>query len=129
MNIKQKLPEPSTQITSSFQTGKRNDEYIFYLYLFFIGMSYQQTNPNGYQLPPGMMLVPAPQQQQQEQSFPRVIEASHQQHQMHPTVTQYQPSTVAPSNSFRTSRVPPPSDNKIQPVNHAFQNNCIKFKI
>ncbi len=95
----------------------------------------QQTNFDGYQVPPGMVLVAAP---QQEQSYPRVIEASHQQQsyprvieasqqQPHAIVSQYQPSTVVHSNSFKTNRaVPPPSTHKIQPINNMLQNNCIK---
>jgi hypothetical protein len=112
----------------------------------------QQTNFDGFQVPQGMMLVAAPQQQQQEQTFPRVIEPSQhqqpfprviepsqyqqqfprviepsQQQQTYPTVSQYNPSIVAHSNSFKTNRVAQPqSTHKIQPVDNMLQNNCIK---
>ncbi len=94
-------------------------------------MSNQQTTFDGFQVPPGMMLVPAPQQQQQQQqqhqSFSRIIESS-QQPQTHPTVSQYKPPTVTQSNSFKTNKVaPPPSIYHSQPINHTQPPNCIEF--
>jgi hypothetical protein len=120
----------------------------------------QQTNFDGFQVPSGMMLVAAPQQQQtfprviepsqqqtfprviepsqqqmfprviepsQQQTFPKVIEPYQQQQQTYPTVSQYNPSAVAHSNSFKTSRVAQPlSTHRIQPVDNMLQNNCIK---
>lgn len=69
-------------------------------------MSNIQTSVNGFQVPPGMMLVPAPQQQIQPQ----------------PTVSQYKPPTITHSNSFKHNKVaPPPSAHK---TNHALVNNC-----
>lgn len=63
-------------------------------------MSNPQNSFNGYQVPQGMMLVPMPQQQVQVQ----------------PIVSQYKPSNVTHSNSFKHNKVapPPPSPQKIQ---------------
>jgi hypothetical protein len=88
-------------------------------------MSYQQTNNDGFYVPPGMMLVPAPQQQQQ-QSFPRVIEPSQQ----YPTVSQNKPSTLNYNNSLKTNKVaPPPLVHNRQQGNQILSNNCIEFQI
>ncbi len=76
-------------------------------------MSNQQTTVDGFQVPPGMMLVPAPQQSQTFQ-----------------TVTQYQPPTMTYNNSMKNNKVaPPPADQNTQIFNHSFPNNCIEFVI
>jgi len=87
-------------------------------------MYYQQTTNDGFQVPPGMMLVPASQQQQP--SFPRVIEPSQQ----YPTVSQNKPSTLNYNNSLKNNKVaPPPLVHNRQQGNQILSNNCIEFQI
>jgi hypothetical protein len=84
---------------------------LFYLYPFFIEMYNQQTTNDQFQVPSGMMLVPAPQQHSQP----------------YPTVSQYQPPTMAYNNSsVKNNKVaPPPYIHNSQPVNQMFPTNCI----
>jgi len=79
-------------------------------------MSYQQTTLDGFQVPPGMMLVPAPQQTQQQP----------QQSQTYANVPQYKPPTLNHNPSFMMNRVaPPPAPvHNTQTVNHILPNNC-----
>lgn len=73
-------------------------------------MSQQPTTNDNYQVPPGMMLVPAPQQQTQ------------------PNVSQYKPPTLTYSTSVKTNKVaPPPSAYNNHTGNHGLPINCIKF--
>ena len=90
----------------------------------------QQPNFDGYQVPPGMVLVAAP----QEQAYPRVIESSHQQ-QSYPRMIEpsYQqqsyPRTIEPSQTQQprpTMSQYAPSAHQVQPVNHTLQNSCMR---
>lgn len=77
-------------------------------------MSTQQATGNGFQVPPGMMLVPIPQQQQQTQ----------------PTVSQYKPPTVTNANSFKGNKVAPPPSAQANPIfNPLFPAACMKFRL
>ncbi len=86
-------------------------------------MSYQQTTLDGFQVPPGMMLVPAPQQTQQQ---PRQSQQQPQQSQTYANVSQYIPPTLNHNPSFKMNRVaPPPAPvHNTQTVNHHLPNNC-----
>ena len=152
LNRVHQLAEPAFKSTTSFETGREN-QYSKYAIIripfVFIGMYNPQASYDGYQVPPGMVLVAASQQQEQsyprvieashqQQSYPRVIEASHQQQsyprvieashqQPHTVVSQYQPTPMVHSNSFKTNRgAHPPPAYKVQPVNNMLQNNCIE---
>lgn len=86
-------------------------------------MSNQQSTVDGFQVPPGMMLVPVPQQYQQ-QTLPRTIEPSQQ-----PAALQYKTSTVTNNNSFKRNKVaPPPSAHNTQTGSHATVSNCMDFQ-
>lgn len=86
-------------------------------------MSNLHASTNEFQVPPGMMLVPMPQQQ----SYPKIMEPS-QPSQIQPTVSQYKPPTVTQSNSFKHNRVAPPPalDQKTHNANQPVLTNCKK---
>ncbi len=97
-------------------------------------MSYQPTLPDGYQLPPGMMLVAAPQQQPMpmyngpsQQPMP-MYNGPSQQPQVYPTISQYQPPTIINNNSLKNNKVAPPPPTSMYHTQTASQPlplNCI----
>jgi hypothetical protein len=110
-------------------------------------MSHQQISMDGFQLPPGMMLVAAPQQQPQSQIYSTIpqlplqmystipqqplqmyptISQQQIQPQMYPAMSQYQPHTMAHNTALKNNKVaPPPSSLNNQTVNQILPNNCI----
>jgi hypothetical protein len=75
-------------------------------------MPNQQTTGDGYQVPPGMMLVPAPQQQPETYA----------------NVSQHKHHTLNHNPSFKMNKIapppPPPPVYNTQTVNHSLPNNC-----